>query len=277
VRNRFPGSEAEIDVQYTQILPGFGATYSLPRGTTLFAGVHRGFAPPRPADVHRPEPGQPVVLVDAETSYNWELGGRIQPRAGVSAEATLFRLDFGNQIIEAPAGAGQRFTNGGRTVHQGVELAGHVSIGTLSGTPDDLTLAATLTYLPVARFSAGDERGADLAGNRLPYAPRTLASASATFAHRSGITAGASMEYTGGQFADAENTVDPTPDGQRGVLPSYSVIHAFASYAIPGTRLQIRTSARNVFDAVYITQRNEGIYTGMRRLVRAEVQWTFQQ
>lgn len=277
VRNRFPGSEASIDVKYTQLLPGVGATFTLPHGAVLFSGVHRGFAPPRPADVYRPEPGQPLVLVDPETSWTWELGGRLEHGAGVSAEATLFRMDFGNQIIEAPADAGQRFTNGGRTVHQGVEIGGSVTAGSLLGMRDDLTIAATLTYLPVARFRTGDQRGLDIAGNRLPYAPRALASGSATFAHRTGITVGTSFEYTGEQFADAENTIEASADGQRGMLPAYGVLNAFLSYAVPASRLQVRTSARNVLDAVYITQRNEHIQTGTRRIVRVEIQWSFQE
>ncbi len=275
IRNRFPGMEAEIEQSYTQLLPGVGTSYLPTEGVTLFAGVHRGFAPPRPADVYRPEPGQAVVLVDPETSWNWEIGGRLEPRPGLHAEATFFRMDFGNQIIEGPAGGGQRFFNGGRTLHQGVELGGLVSLGTLRRTVDDLTLNATYTFLPTARFESGDARGDDVAGNRLPYAARHLASGSATLAHRSGITLSASMEHTGEQFADDENTLLPSDDGQDGLLPSYTVVHASGSYSLPGTRLQLRASIRNVFNDVYITQRNEGIYTGMRRLLRTEIHWSF--
>lgn len=275
VANRFPGNEAQVDQSYVQLLPGLGATFSPGTWTTFFAGIHRGFAPPRPADIYQPEPGQSIVLVDPETSWNWELGTRVTPRAGVHVEATFFRMDFGNEIIEAPAGGGQRFVNGGRTTHQGVELGTRFSLGTLYDLPDDLTLSAAYTFLPAARFTRDDQRGSDFMGNRLPYAPRHLLSASATMAHRTGITIGSTIEYTGSQFADEENTIDPGDDGQDGILPSYTVAHAFASYAIPATRLQLRASVRNLFDRVYITQRNEGIYTGMRRMVRGEIQWSF--
>ncbi len=115
-------------------------------------------------------------------------------------------------------------------------------------------------------------------GNRLPYAQRQLLSASAAVAHRSGVTVGSAVQYTGDEFGDAENAVVPSDDGQDeqdGILPSYAVTNAFASYAIPATRLQLRASVRNVFDRMHITQRNEGIYTGVRRLVRGEIQWAF--
>src|SRR5690606_38154107 len=140
------------------------ATRRPPAGATLFAGVHRGFAPPRPADVDRPGRGQPVMLVDPEMSWSWEMGARSAPRPGLRAEATLFRLDFGNQIIEAPASAGQRFTNGGRTVHQGVELGGSASLASVLLMPHDVTVSAAFTWLPIAKFRSDDERGAAIAG-----------------------------------------------------------------------------------------------------------------
>lgn len=271
--NRFPGNEALLEDSYTQLLPGFGATYNRVSGATFFAGVHRGFAPPRPADIYAPEPGQSIVLVDPETSWNWEAGVRLTPRSGVGLDATLFRMDFGNEIIEAPASEGQRFINGGRTTHQGLEVAGFVSPGTLRRSLDDVTLTAAYTFVPTARFNDDDARGEDVAGNRLPYAPRHLASASATFSHRSGLSIGSSVEHTAEQFGDEENTVEPSEDGQDGILPSYTVVNAFGSYAIPSTRATLRLSVRNLFDSVYITQRNEGIYTGVRRLVRGEIRW----
>ena len=274
VRNRFPGSEAADAFSLTEILPGMGVTYAAGRGTTLFGGLHRGFAPPRPADVYRPEPGQRIVVVDPETSRNWEVGARFEPRPGLSADATFFRLEFGNQIIEAPPGVGQRYINGGRTLNQGAEVSLRASLGTIVGWRDDLTLSGSFTHLPVARFERDDER-VGIVGNRLPYAPRRLASGSAVLAHSSGVTAGLSFEHTGEQYADEANTVAPSADGQAGILAPFTVTSAFAAFSLPGTRAQLRASVRNLFDEVYITQRNEGIHTGMRRLVRMELSWEY--
>ena len=275
IRNRYPGSEAEADQAYAQILPGVGVSWSPGGGATLFGGVHRGFAPPRPADVYRPEPGQPVALVDPETSWNWEVGGRVAPAPGLEGAATLFQMDFGNQIVEAPAAAGQRFVNGGRTLHRGLELSGSASLGTHLRTRDDLSLRAAYTFLPVARFGRNAHDEGETTGNRLPYAPRHTASLSVAFAHRTGITFGGALEHTGRQFADDENTVEPSEDGQVGILPAYTVTNAFVTYSVPASRIQLRLSVRNLTDEVYITQRNEGIYTGMRRLARGEIRWSF--
>lgn len=271
--NQFPGQEAQIRQSYAQWLPGLGATLSATPSLTVFVGAHRGFAPPRPADVYRPAPGQAVVLVDPETSMNLELGLRYLPLPGVDLEATAFRMRFANEIIDAPATTGQRFINGGRTRHEGVEVGSRLRLAALYDQAPDVSLTASWMWLPTARFDVGGGRDAALIGNRLPYAPRQLLSASLTVGLPRGATVGGSWEYTDVQFADAENSIVPTRSGQSGLLPAYSVLHAFASYTIPRTGMTLRTSLRNVLDRTYITQRNEGILTGTRRLLRAELQW----
>ncbi len=274
IRNRFPGMEAGVHQAYTQLLPGVGASIVPSPAFTIFAGAHRGFAPPRPADIYRPEPGQAVLLVDPETSVNLELGVRTAPHGSVQLEFTAFEMTFGNQIIEAPANAGQRFVNGGRTVHRGFEVGGHVALAALRAELPDLTVRGAYTALPVARFQSGAAHPDAIVGNRLPYAPTHTGSASIALTIRS-FSVGTSAEYVSPQVADRENTRTPSEDGQDGILPAYSVFGAFGTYSVPDRRLQLRASVRNLLDQLYITQRNEGIITGVRRLARIELQWTY--
>ncbi len=175
-----------------------------------------------------------------------------------------------NEVIEAPASAGQRFINGGRARHAGVEAATHVSWP--GGPRGDVLLMGAYTYLPLAEFRDGDRR-AEIVGNRVPYAPRHLWSASAEWRHALGLSVGMSWEHTGAQFADPENTLEPSEDGQEGILPAYGVAHAFAAWSLRALPVRFRLSVRNLFDRTYITQRSEGIWTGMSRFVRAEAEW----
>ena len=50
-------------------MPGIGATAALGTGTTLFAGVHRGFAPPRPEDVISNDTGAVVEKIPTGRVY----------------------------------------------------------------------------------------------------------------------------------------------------------------------------------------------------------------
>jgi Fe(3+) dicitrate transport protein len=138
--NELGDAPAEGSTSLTQLIPGLGATYDLHARATLFAGVHRGFAPPRPEDVIDNSGG--VVDLDAELSWNWELGIRSTPTAGVRLDATVFRMDFENQIVPASVagGSGATLTSAGRTLHQGLELLARLDLGTLTRSANILFL-----------------------------------------------------------------------------------------------------------------------------------------
>ncbi|MGH9330356.1 MAG: TonB-dependent receptor family protein, partial [Vicinamibacterales bacterium] len=85
----------------TEVVPGLGVSYapSASSGTTIFAGVHRGFAPPRAEDVINNSTGG-VVELDPERSWNYEIGGRATLGV-VRVDGALFRMDYENQIVPA--------------------------------------------------------------------------------------------------------------------------------------------------------------------------------
>jgi Fe(3+) dicitrate transport protein len=82
-RNLLNGTVGETSLE--EWIPGVGLTVELGAGHTLYAGVHRGFAPPRVEDIIGASGGS--VDLDAEYSWNAELGLRSAParrrRAGV--------------------------------------------------------------------------------------------------------------------------------------------------------------------------------------------------
>ncbi|HEX6729920.1 MAG TPA: TonB-dependent receptor, partial [Pyrinomonadaceae bacterium] len=59
--------------EITQFVPGLGVSYHPVPQFTIFAGVHRGFAPPRTEDVINNATGG-VVELDPELSWNYEVG-----------------------------------------------------------------------------------------------------------------------------------------------------------------------------------------------------------
>jgi len=272
--NRFPGAEALDEDSYTEFLPGIGAAYQLGNSTSIFGGVHRGFAPPRPADIFSAEPGLPLVFVDPEVSWTWELGVRTRPVAGLNVAATFFNLDFSNEIIENPASEGQRFINGGATLHQGIELSAGFNSALLNGSSTDVYATVSYTNLFTAEFTDADQRP-EVVGNRIPYAPEHLFSGEIGFEHRIGLGARLGVQYVSSQFGDEENEVEVSDDGQDGVLPAYTVLSATASYRVPQSPVTFRLSVKNLTDAVYITDRSEGILVGMPRTVMAELVWDF--
>jgi Fe(3+) dicitrate transport protein len=228
---------------------------------TFFAGAHRGFAPPRTEDIAVKAGGS--VDLDPELSWNYEIGFRAAPRSGLQLEATLFRLGYANQIIPASlaGGAGATLTNGGGTLHQGLEASGRVDLGALVKSPHNLYLRTSYTYLPEAEFrgarfsNIAGFSAVSVSGNRLPYAPEHLLNAALGYSGASGVDALIEANYISRQFADDLNAINPTADGQRGLIPSNIVWNATFNYRVEKMRSTFFVTAENLFDRLYIADR----------------------
>ncbi|MBA2722148.1 MAG: TonB-dependent receptor [Methylibium sp.] len=263
----------------SKVLPGFGITWFGLPNTTLFAGIHRGIAPPRP-DANLPPGDEDLQKVDPELSTNIEIGVRSAPMRGVKVEATLFEIDFKNQIVPGFAvGQGQTFANAGRSTNRGLELASRVDFGRLQGRANNVYLAASYTNLFTAKFdsdlfSPDFAPGADdtavfsnARGNRLPYAPRHLVSASIGYEHGSRWDAQLGLTHVSEQYTDALNTRAPAPDGQSGVIPSFTTFNASVNYRLEEQGVTLYLSAANLFDKTYLVSRVNGAFAGAPRQV----------
>jgi Fe(3+) dicitrate transport protein len=208
--NRLLNVSGETNV--TQLVPGIGVAYRAPGNTTIFAGAHRGFAPPRVEDVINNTTGGSIEL-DAELSWNYEFGFRTAPHRGLQLEATFFRMDYENQIVPASiaGGIGALLTNGGETLHQGAEFSGRIESNLFFTSPHNFYFRTAYTYLPTAEFlgtrfsSISTFANTSINGNRLPYAPEHLVNATFGYAHRSGFDTLIEAVRVSDQFADDLN------------------------------------------------------------------------
>jgi Fe(3+) dicitrate transport protein len=296
-RRPVPGNPEGVEgrTSLTQVVPGLGITLAPSRGTTLFAGLHRGFSPPRTEDLIDNSTGG-VVELGPELSWNAELGLRTQPAPGLAVEATAFRMAFDNQIIPASVagGSGATLTSAGRTLHGGLELSTRASSAGLWGGDHDLTLSVAWTWLPVARFegerfvfvgqagtdvigkvygdqnASGTRERVSVRGNRLPYAPRHLLTASVGWTAPQGFDLSIEAVHAGGQFGDALNTGTLVADGQQGPIPAVTVWNATANYAI-ASGTGVFAAVKNATDRLYVVDRTRGLLPGMPRVLQMGV------
>lgn len=269
--------------QLTQLVPGIGVAYKPSEKITLFAGAHRGFAPPRTEDVINNTTGGSIDL-DPELSWNYEAGLRARPLTGVAIEATFFRMDYENQVIPASlaGGIGSTFTNGGRTLHQGLELSWRFDSAALLGQRYNIYLRGAYTLVSDAQFrgvrfsSVPGFATTSVSGNRLPYAPKSLVTTSIGYAHPNGFDGFVEAVYVSSQFGDDLNSVNPiSANGQTGMIPSYTIWNATANYTVETWRTTFFISAKNLFDRLYVTDRARGILPGPPRGVHAGLRFNF--
>jgi len=216
-------------------------------------------------------------------SWNFEAGARARLRRLLTVEATYFRMDFENQIIPASVagGTGAALTSAGQTLHQGAEIGGRADYRNIFGSRHGAYIRAAYTWLPVAEFrgqrfsSVSGFSNVSVSGARLPYAPRYLLNASIGYVHASGVNALIEGVYQSRQFADDLNTVNSSPDGQRGILPPAAIWNATLNYPVEQWRTTVFITAKNLGDRLYIVDRSRGILPSMARLVQVGFRFGF--
>lgn len=249
-----------------KLLPGLGVAWNGIANTTVFAGVHKGFAPPRPdRDI---ENG--LSKTGPEESVNWELGFRSNYFKGISVESTLFRTDFNDIIIEIDDG---RFVNAGESEMAGLELSGRIDFGRIYNTAHNFYVSGSYTNLFTAKFTK--ETNQTPRGNRLPYAPRDIASVNFGYEHPIGLNARIGVDYVSSQYVDRDNTRVESLDGTEGTIPSYTLLNMSVNYQPVGSKFTYFLSGYNLADKEYLISRRDGKVAGRQRQVFAGITYAF--
>jgi Fe(3+) dicitrate transport protein len=275
------GQGVRGETTLTKLIPGVGVAYSPTQSITLFGGAHRGFAPPRNEDIISNTGG--FLDLDAELSWNYEVGMRYRASRQANFSMAFFRMDYQNQVVPASlaGGVGAVLTNGGKTLHQGIEFSGRYDWRNVFASSNSFYLSGNFTALPIARFegarfsNVGGFGAVSVTGNRLPYAPKTLANATAGWYNTRGIHAFVEAVETGRQFGDDLNTVNSTADGQRGALPSYTLFNATLNVPFEAWKSNFFLTVKNLGDRIAIADRARGILPTHPRLFQVGVQYNF--
>ena len=264
--------------QVFEVIPGGGVNFEAMDNLNLYAGVHRGFSPPRIKDAISPE-GEARQL-DAELSWNYEAGFRAEPFNFLYVEATGFLMDFENQIIpvaEYVGETGAGLINAGATRHQGVELSARLNFDGLFDDRVGLIWRNNMTYTD-ARYK-DDQREIDqtsIKDNKTPYSPGLTGTSHLSLTFHDKLATGISFNYTGEQYTDELNREEPTNDGRQGVIPAYSLIDLNAAYEVTGWNTRFTISAKNLLDERYIASRRpRGIKVGSPRMLTAGAEYRF--
>ncbi len=278
-RNRLPGGGTGAS-RFDELIPGIGITWEWRPEVTVFAGVHRGFSPPRVEDVIGPAGGS--VELDPERSWNRELGLRLRPRTNLTLEMTAFDLDFSNQVVPASVagGSGATLASAGRTSHRGLEFAAALDLPQFMSSEVDAYLRTALTWLAEAQYlgqrfsSIPGSTTVAVQGNRLPYAPEQLATIAVGIEAPLGLAAEIEAVYAGASFTDDLNSVPVSANGQRGRIGGYAIVNATVSRRIAES-LTVFASAKNLADRRYVADMSRGLTPGPPRQLQLGFDYRF--
>lgn len=260
----------QADTSNTEVMPGIGATFQLAPMAQLYGGVYKAFSPALNGDALN---GLSDQKLDAERSVNFEIGVR-GSNARLRYEVTAFRMDFDNQIIPANSNSLFQTTNGGETLHQGLEAAIGYDFGR------GFSIDANATYIPDAEFVGNRYKAngtLDIPdGNRVTYTPEWVANL--ILGYKSGpLKTALSINYVDEQYTDAANTralKENTSGFFTGKMDAYTTADLTASYDI-NKQLSVFGAVKNLADKHYIASLRQGIYVGPERSYEIGAKYSF--
>lgn len=275
-----------------QSLPSLGVTWNGHRDLTVFAGIHKGIAPPRP---DRDVVDTTLQRVQPELATIAELGVRGRSAGGLQWGATLFQMQVHDVVVQA----GGIFRNEGEARHAGVEFDARANLGRwLTGQEGPWSVALQYTFLPTARFLGSgtvggegeDGYGSYQAGNRMPYAPRHSLSVRNTWRLSPALSLRLGLSHISRQFANTENVKGdqapgfcpagsaPADDlfcGLYGTVAPTTLFDAGVQYAPKGASWSVYGAVENLTDRRGIASRTNGLQPLRGRLMTAGLRWSF--
>ena len=246
-------------------LPGMGVHYAINPNSSLFGGVHKGFAPGSSQEGSRPE-----------SSINYELGARRTTKA-LSATAVFFLNDYQNLLGADNASAGGTGSgalfNAGEALTKGLEF--QMSYDLLSSSKSlSFPLTIAYTYTDAQFESSFDSEfegwGTVTKGDDVPYLAKNQ-----WFINASLQTAKMSVSVNG-KYQSAVRTVPGSGDavGQNQIA-AFFTSDASINYFLDG-RTTLFGSVTNIGDAQYaVSRRPAGLRPGMPRAFRLGISMNF--
>jgi Fe(3+) dicitrate transport protein len=235
---------------------GIGLAYDLPaQNAQLYANASESY---RPMIFTEAVPNGATTVVNADlkegSAVQYEIGYRAQPASGLVLDASVFYLEFDNQIGSTTLPGGlSSVANIGRAVHKGVEIGASYDLLARRASPTTGKPAPSLSiYANALLLDAEFKEGA--ATRKTPqYAPDHVV--------RTGViyTRGESLKLAFTGTLSADSYADDNNTAQR-YVPAYAVWDLTAEWRVPHTMVRLIGGVNNVFDEDYYSRvRPDGI------------------
>jgi Fe(3+) dicitrate transport protein len=276
-RNGFTNSGEEIILQSQErkrgfFLAGIGSEYHISSKTEIYANITQAYRPMQFADLTAPPTTNEIdpKLEDAR-GYNMDLGYRGRISSYLYFDLSGFYLQYNNRIgtISQQRTDGSFYnltTNVGNSSSKGFEGVVEVNpVKAFNPKPKwgDVSLYVSYGFVEAlyGNITLISKVGNDLVKNSLKNkqvenAPRHILRTGFNYYFK-GLILNAQLSYVDAAFADANNTVKPTVNGQNGLIPSYTVIDISGTYSFTD-KLNLKAGVNNLSNAMYFTRRAGG-------------------
>lgn len=242
-------------------LLGVSAKYQLSAGHQAYAGWSQGYRPVIFKDII-PASVLERANKDLKNAFGHTTEAGVRGRSGqwlqydVSGFYMIYRHRMGSLVLQDEV-TNENYiykTNIGDSHTWGVEFFAEIT--PLRGEDFSLSIFTSTAYFNAryreAKMSMGSENRS-LHGNRVEGVPEWISRNGLNLAWRR-LSGSLLYSHVGNHFADALNTVAPSPNGARGLVPAYSLLDFNAAYRL-GNRFTLRIGVNNLMNRQYFTKR----------------------
>lgn len=251
----------ETPNQIDHQIPAFGISsqFYLKENIKIYGGISQAYRPVLLKDII---PGSVLERADKDLEdafgYNAEIGANCSISKFLKFDITLFRMRYdhrmGNLVLQDSTGSYTFKTNIGNSVTNGLEIYTEINLVDKIKWRVGLFTSTSLmkaTYED-AKLSVGTAN-ADISGNEVESVPRWISRNGLQVAYKT-LSSNLQYSYVSDSYSDPLNTIQPTANGARGVVPSYGVWDLNIAYKF-AKRFIFRAGVNNFLNASYFTKR----------------------
>lgn len=215
VGTKYYGQDADTQLSYTHLSPKLGATYAFSDKFNGFVSYNHAFRAPSEGQLFRPAAASSAIQAQAIAAGNlalqpvkvdsYETGVRGHTADGTTYEISVYYMTKRDDILTQrdPATSAPIQTNGGTTLHRGVEIGGSTEL------VRTLRLDVSLSYAKHT-YDTWVTNSADYSGKDMSMAPRVIANTRLTYAPAvlQGGDVGVELVTLGKYWMDEANTTE---------------------------------------------------------------------
>lgn len=254
-------------IEHAFTLLGVNAQYKISPTLRAYMGWAEAYRPVIFSDII---PTNALEVSDANLKdalgYNAEIGISGTLADNIHVDLSYFQIQYNNRIgsLVLPDQNGQNYvykTNVGNTFSNGIEL--YTEVNALTTRQARVSVFTATSYFEGYYQKGnvvvnGENKRID--GNRLETLPRWISRNGLRVQYKK--TSGTlQYSYVAESFSDAFNTVTPSADGSKGIVPAYSLLDLNFSMKISAT-YGLKLGVNNLLNAQYFTKRPTG-YPGV--------------
>jgi Fe(3+) dicitrate transport protein len=238
---------------------GISSQYLIRDNLKIYAGISQAYRPVLLKDII---PGSVLERADKDLEdafgYNAEIGMNCSINDILKFDLSFFRMRYdhrmGNIVLQDSTGNYTYKTNIGNSVTNGLELYAEINI--LDKSKWRLNLFTSTSLMKAVYEDAMIAAGSinvDVSGNEVESVPRWISRSGLNVAYKT-LNSNLQYSYVSDSYSDPLNTVQPTANGSKGIVPAYGIWDFNLAYKF-AKRFILRAGINNILNTSYFTKR----------------------